>query len=635
MSISKGGYAQLNGGRGSGEPDKLPEGVQSATNPWWNSTIQGVTGIQGSPSGSPNRISEPELLGVTGIQSIGGEIQMDRSMMPETRLSSSVARQKEQKDRLIGSTIDGFKILSLIGEGGFSQVYKVSPEKLENQYFALKFVPNKAHAPLLEAEAQILATLKHPNIPTPVRLGSYDGGTYLVMDFIPNTLHNVLQNIPGAVLPLDRALLITKELLEILNYAHSCNIVHKDLKPRNIGLDENDNVYLFDFNIAKTLQTTNPVSQVAVENSGLQSDIIQIADVQKSLLGGTEGYQSPEQRRLEVNGQVHPVTAKSDIYTTGIVFYQLLMGSLPFGSYTKPSKKGHPHWVDELVDSALQPNPDERCSAHEMLRVINKGLDGEFDRAPIPPQPSKLWAFLKSAILLPFKIVFSPLILVYWLFSGGLVSFANRHNSSLAPIAVLMTLALWSSPFWGIPLGYKISRNYEIEQIIRSKPLKGTLIYTKNKTLAVITAQAALDKSSDPSVIITRNDIEDLAYLGNNKIGYIYKHSIWVLDLKDGTNKQILATKGSSDDRFISRIEADNGKICFKISSDDRWFGVNPDGKALAELNLLLAFKPKNISPDGNFLIDKGSLIWNHDRWGSLNLVDCNKAIWVPEELNR
>lgn len=61
--------------------------------------------------------------------------------LPETRISTLVEKKEEPKDRLLGATIDGFKILNLIGEGGFSRVYKVSPEKLDNQYFALKFVP--------------------------------------------------------------------------------------------------------------------------------------------------------------------------------------------------------------------------------------------------------------------------------------------------------------------------------------------------------------------------------------------------------------------------------------------------------------------------------------------------------------
>lgn len=271
-----------------------------------------------------------------------------------------------------------------------------------------------------------------------------------------------------------------------------------------------------------------------------------------------------------------------------------------------------------------------------MLNYINRGMDGEFSRPPLPPLPTKfdvLGQFIKTLVLLPFKIAFSPLYFAYWLLSGGLVTNARRHDSPLTPLAAMLTAALWSSPLWGVPLGYKLVRNQEIVEEVKTRPLKGTLIYTKNKTLSVATATDLLNKSESPSVIITHNDIEDIAYIGDQKIGYIYQRSLWVLDLKTGVNRQILATKGNLDDRFITRIEADNGKICIKISSD-RWFSITPDGKSITEISVLSSFKPKNISPDGRFIIDRGNLVWNQEKWGSINLgLDGSRVVWIPEEM--
>jgi len=544
---------------------------------------------------------------------------------------------KDQKT-LVGENIDGFQVLSLIGEGGFSKVYKVSPELLPKQFFALKFVPNKAHAPLLEAEAEILSILKHPNIPTPIRLGSYAGGSYLVMDYIPNTLHNLLNESKNR-LPYRRSLTIVKNLLKILDYAHLSGIVHKDLKPRNIGIDDKDNVYLFDFNVAKTLQSNN-VSHIQVENSGLQSDIIQIANVQKSLLGGTEGYQSPEQRRLEVNGKVYPVTTKSDIYTIGIVIYQLLMGSLPFGSYTKPSKKPgeaglYPEWLDDLIDKALQPIPDYRPDVAGMLRLIDQGLDGKFNVPPTPPQPSKLGKLIKSLIILPFRIALSPLYCAWFLLSGKLPDFFMRLHPYLGLPAMLLTMAIWVSPVWAPITYYKITRDQELAVALKENPAKGSFIVVRNKSLSIVSAQKAILGNSSANEIMTHNEVDDLTYVGKGQIAYIYKRALWVLNTKDGNNKQILATKGTLDDRFISKIESQGGHIYFKLSSG-RWFIIDTDGKNLAELSMLPAFQAKNVSPDGNFLISGKSIIWNQDRWGSYNLdLVGNKIIWAAEDLTQ
>jgi len=254
----------------------------------------------------------------------------------------------DEDDECYLQDLDGYNFIELWGKGGFSKVYRVSPKGLSKS-FALKYVKDKKYLPLLKAEAQILAKLNHPQIPSPFKLveeipASRGGGAYLVMDFVPNNLQNLLDENESHTLPLNKTLEIAEQLLKILQYTHSQGVVHKDLKPRNIGLDDYGNVILFDFNIAKILVKAGPETNSNLQQSSLESQIVQIGDVQRSLLGGTEGYRSPEQRKLKINGKIYPVDERSDIFTLGILIYEMLVGFLPDGNYKKPSQISAKRW---------------------------------------------------------------------------------------------------------------------------------------------------------------------------------------------------------------------------------------------------------------------------------------------------
>ncbi len=232
------------------------------------------------------------------------------------------------------------EILECLGRGGMGAVYKarqprldrlvalkiLSPEKQGNQKFSERF----------EREARALARLHHPNIVAVFDFGEVQGNFYLLMEFVDGlTLRQVLQDrqlAPG------EALAIVPKICEALQYAHEQGIVHRDIKPENILMDKSGRLKIADFGIAKILgdgERTNLTEEQAI---------------------GTPHYMSPEQ--IE---KPQTVDHRADIYSLGVVFYEMLTGELPLGKFQAPSKKVHIDVrLDEIVLRALEKEPDRR-----------------------------------------------------------------------------------------------------------------------------------------------------------------------------------------------------------------------------------------------------------------------------------
>jgi hypothetical protein len=232
------------------------------------------------------------------------------------------------------------EILECLGRGGMGAVYKVrqprldrlvalkilSPEKQGNQKFADRF----------EREARALAKLHHPNIVTVFDFGEVEGNFYLLMEFVDGlSLRQLLQQ---RKLAPPEALAIVPKICEALQYAHQQGIVHRDIKPENILMDKDGHVKIADFGIAKILG----------DNGGSNLTAEQII--------GTPHYMSPEQ--IE---KPQAVDHRADIYSLGVVFYEMLTGELPLGKFQPPSKKVQVDVrLDEIVLRALEKEPERR-----------------------------------------------------------------------------------------------------------------------------------------------------------------------------------------------------------------------------------------------------------------------------------
>jgi serine/threonine protein kinase len=271
---------------------------------------------------------------------------------------------------MIGLTILNYKIDSLIGKGGMGSVYLASHTQV-NRKVAIKsllpqFMANEEIKQRFKNEASTLAHLQHPNI---VGLFDYvenEKGMFLVMEFVEGTpLDEFINNVTGPM-PEKRAVPIMKEILAGFSYAHLKGIVHRDIKPGNIIITKNDGAKILDFGIARLMGDGNH----NLTKTGTQM--------------GTVFYMSPEQ----VQGK--KLDQRSDIYSLGITFYQMLTGINPYSKLTTeyevfsqivkeelPAPKdvypGVPDYLASVIKKAMEKNPDNRFqSCDEFIKAIEE-----------------------------------------------------------------------------------------------------------------------------------------------------------------------------------------------------------------------------------------------------------------------
>jgi serine/threonine protein kinase len=279
------------------------------------------------------------------------------------------------------------EILELIGQGGMGFVFKARQPKLD-RFVALKILPQSlaadpAFAERFSREGRVLAKLNHPNIVTIHDFGQASGFFYLLMEFVDGV--NLRQAMRAGRFTPDQALAIVPKICEALQFAHNEGILHRDIKPENILLDAKGRVKIADFGIAKLVGNVAQASQPAgsggipaasseVGNTGLGSPVnpqagkpaLQpeaLTEAGKAL--GTPNYMAPEQR--ECSGEVDQ---RADIYSLGVVFYEMLTGELPLGRFAPPSEKSaaDPR-VDEVVLRALEKEKAKRYASADEVRT--------------------------------------------------------------------------------------------------------------------------------------------------------------------------------------------------------------------------------------------------------------------------
>ncbi len=235
--------------------------------------------------------------------------------------------------------VNGYQLLEEIGRGGHGVVYKAYDST--GRVCAVKQVSLQHEDDKLlqriQAEAQIIRDLQHPNIVQLYDLWQDDENMWLVMNWLPRDLRKYMaENQP---LSLTRIAEITDEVAQALAMAHAADIIHRDLKPDNILLDDAGRAYLTDFGIAKRL------GYAALTSMGL--------------VIGSPAYLTPEQ----ILGD--PITPQTDIYSFGIMLYEMVCGEHPFVQI-----KSHMQLMMTLVQSALPPVHDKRPDVAEAVTGV-------------------------------------------------------------------------------------------------------------------------------------------------------------------------------------------------------------------------------------------------------------------------
>jgi Protein kinase domain len=261
------------------------------------------------------------------------------------------------------------EILGLLGAGGMGAVYRARQRGLD-RLVALKILPPKfsgdpAFAERFAREARTLARLSHPNIVTVFDLGQSGPLYYFLMEFVDGV--NLRQMLKSHQITPREALGLMPQICEGLEYAHGEGVVHRDIKPENILLDHKGRVKIADFGLSKLLGTTTQAVQLTQPGHVL----------------GTMHYMSPEQFENPL-----AVDHRADIYSLGVVLYEMLTGELPLGRFELPSRKAAvDSRLDELVLHALERNPERRFQQASEVRLQLEAIAGVSSR--LSPEVSR------------------------------------------------------------------------------------------------------------------------------------------------------------------------------------------------------------------------------------------------------
>ncbi len=291
-----------------------------------------------------------------------------------------------------GENVGPYRIVEKLGQGGMATVFKAYHPSLD-RYVAIKVLhPALQSDPNFQArfqrEARIVAKLEHPHIVPVYDFAEHRGHPYLVMRFVEGeTLKARLQR---GMLDREEIIPIARAVSDALAYAHRAGVLHRDIKPSNIIITPDGHVWLTDFGVARMAEAGE-------------------STLSRDMMVGTPQYIAPEQARGEGN-----LDARTDIYSLGVVLYEMLVGQVPFQADTpfavihdhiftplplpRSQRPELPETVERLLLKALAKDPDERFqSVDELLAAF----DVVFASAPSAPLPETVVAPAETVVVPP------------------------------------------------------------------------------------------------------------------------------------------------------------------------------------------------------------------------------------------
>ena len=380
---------------------------------------------------------------------------------------------------LVGKQIDHYTIVRHIARGGMADVYLAHEEGL-NRQVALKvllpvYIQQSEFKTRFIREAQAAANLNHPNIiriyftgQTPV------GEPYFTMEYCSRgTLESWLEkmNRKGTLLPTIQSLSLVRQIADALRVAHHAGIVHRDIKPSNILIHENGTPVLSDLGIA-AITTASRLTRTGT-------------------LMGTPQYMSPEQ------AAGNPVDGRSDIYSLGIILYELLAGQRPFDAeeslavlhkqlYEQPAplrhiRKGLSRQTFRVIEGCLQKQPSQRFqSATELVAVLDKALFVEGkpatrkirvkrDEDPIKKLPWHL-AFTRTFRLVVTIVIAGIFIILVWSLAGREIS-SEKDSNNAVELALSVTNSVGGGPTSSKWVVVMTESSEDLQQRILLKPV--------------------------------------------------------------------------------------------------------------------------------------------------------------------
>ena len=368
--------------------------------------------------------------------------------------AAAAARQAPSPEE-IGRHFPTLELLELLGQGGMGIVYKARHRNLD-RLVALKVLPPEVarepgFADRFTREARTLARLQHPHIVGVHDFGETDGLFYLLMEYVDGP--NLREVIRAGKLTPPEALAIVPQICDALQYAHEQGVVHRDIKPENVLMDAQGKVRIADFGLAKLLHRT-PVD-LRITRTGQ--------------VMGTLHYMAPEQYK-----NPDDVDHRADIFSLGVVFYEMLTGEVPLGRFEPPSHHaGVDARLDKVVLRALERERDQRYQNVSEVKTAVTSISGIAAGAtpaaappgakppviaaaratpaapPPPPVPAGPPRWSRLAVAASVMLAATPLLLVsgfgwnsfWWILGSLVVGFAGW----------ILSMAAWATIHHAVP----------------------------------------------------------------------------------------------------------------------------------------------------------------------------------------
>jgi tRNA A-37 threonylcarbamoyl transferase component Bud32 len=361
----------------------------------------------------------------------------------------------------VSAAFPQLEIIELIGRGGMGFVFKARQPHLD-RFVALKLLPDKLardprFAERFNREGRVLARLNHPNIVSVYDFGQTEHFYFLLMEFVDGV--NLRQAMKAGRFSPGEALAVVPKICEALQYAHGQGILHRDIKPENILLDARGQVKIADFGIAKLVGEEK--SDVTLTATGAAL--------------GTPHYMAPEQ--LEKPSEVDH---RADIYSLGVVFYEMLTGELPIGRFAAPSSKTPvgPS-VDEVVFRTLEKDRERRYQSAREMKVqvehltssgsgpppAGEAAPGPSESVPVGEQPRWSRKAIWSAVLSGGSLGVLPVMLAF-------LYVLARSGSHVMPAGLLGAFLLSLPALIGTLLGWMACSEFRAQRgRLRGLPL--------------------------------------------------------------------------------------------------------------------------------------------------------------------
>src|SRR5712692_4749466 len=352
----------------------------------------------------------------------------------------------------IGTQLGSHEITALLGRGGMGEVYRARDTKLRREV-AIKILPDEFsrdpdRVSRFQREAEVLASLNHPNIAAIYDVEEAQGLRFLVLELVDG--ETLAERIARGPIPLDEALHIAKDICEGLEAAHEKGVIHRDLKPANAKITPDGKVKVLDFGLAKAME------QAPATTLSNSPTLISMAATNAGVILGTAAYMSPEQAKGKTADK------RADIWAFGVVLYEMLTGRMLFSGETISETMAlvmtkDPDWsalpantpvrIRELLRRCLTKELRNRLQAIGDARIaIEEAVGAVYDRAQSSPEASRAvidraYRLIALALLIAVAVISIP---------------AVRYFREVPPAPPEIRVEV-STPSTGDPLSFAIS----------------------------------------------------------------------------------------------------------------------------------------------------------------------------------